>query len=175
MPLGTFAPGYYTATYDPPSAAGSSSTGATDLGLVDGVRRLRMRSSAQMVKADRYGDSEIDGIYRGANLSLMMTFKEWTSIIREVLWPYTATAGDMGQVGISGRLLTDLAGQLVLTALTGTPAATAGPATITFPKAILAPENDVEIIFGNEKRDIPVVFKIFPSDVSGTIRWFSVT
>lgn len=162
MALGTFAPGYYTCTYD-----------GNDLGLVEGVRRLRRRHRAQPIAADKYGDSMIDGVYRGGDCFLQMTFKEWTSAVRSALWPFDADFGDMGQCG---RLLSDLAKSLVLTVEANSPAATAGPSTVTASKVILAPENDVEIIFGNEQRDVPVLLQLLPYDYSGgRIVWFTVT
>lgn len=161
--LGTFAPGYYSMTY-----------GGLDCGLVEGVRQLRRRFSAQQIQTDVYGDSDVDGVYRGGNTFLMMTFKEWKApISTTILNPYHVT--DIGAMGLNGRLQTDLSAVIILTATASTPAATAGPVTLTASKAILAPDNDVEWLMGNEQRDVSVLFQLYPYDDSGTIRWFSVT
>lgn len=160
MALGDFAPGYYSMTYD-----------GDDMGLVEGVRRLRRRANAQMITTDKYG--LVDGVYKGGECFLAMTFKEWNADIQAALWPFGA---DIGEMGLNGRLLTGMAKAIVLTAEAGTPAATLGPATITANLAILAPENDVEVILGNEQRDVPVLFQLFPYEGSDEkIRWFSVT
>ena len=162
MALGTFAPGYYTCTWN-----------SNDLGLVNGVRRLRRRYRSQSIQADKFGDSQIDGVYRGGDVFLSMVFKEWTAAVRAALWPFDSDFGDMGQCG---RLLSDLAETLVLSVESGSPAATAGFASLQANLAILAPDNDVEIIFGNEQRDVPVLFQLFPYDVgSGRIAHFVTT
>lgn len=161
MALGDFAPGYYAMTYN-----------GNDTGLVKDTRRLRRRSRAAPITADKYGDSIIDGAYRGGDCFLLCTFIEWNANVRAVLWPFNADFGVMGQCG---RLMTDLAKEMVLTAEAGSPAATEGPATITASKAILAPENDVEVLFGNDSRDIPVLLQLYPYQDTSVIRWFATT
>jgi hypothetical protein len=166
----TFAMGHYSMTYDP-----VGSTGATNCGLVKGVRLLRGRHSYRMMTADQWGDTEIDGIYRGQNWSLQVTFKEWNAVVREAICPFAATAGDWGGLGTIGQLAAARGGPIVLTPVSGTPAATNGPTAITIQNAVLAPENDIDIILGNEERDIPVLFKIFPTVVSTVVRFFTLT
>jgi len=162
MAFGTFAPGYYAMTYD-----------GTDCGLVEGVRRLRRRAKGQPIVADKFGDTTLDGIYRGGDVFLQVTFKEWIAKVREIIWPYDSDFGDIGQCG---RLWSDLAKAIVLTAQSGSPAATAGPATITFNLALAAEENDIEIVLGNEQRDIPVLFRCLPYTISsGREAWFTVS
>lgn len=169
--LGSFMTGYYTMQWN------NGTVGApalADMGLVDGVRRLRRRRKGTPIMADKYGDSKIDGVYRGGDCFLAVTFKEWTSQIRSALWPFGADFGAMGQVG---RLEAGLSRQIVLTAEAGSLAAAAnGPATITADLALIAEENDIEIILGNEQRDIPVLFQLLPyADASSVVRWFSIT
>lgn len=178
MALGTFAPGAYTMTYAPPSGVAGYTGSPLSCGLIEGVRRLRRRPEAQTMQADQFGKSDIDAVYQGGNWALSMVFKEWTAAIRAILWPFggDASTPDWLALGTCGKLLTDLAGQIVLTAVTGTPAASNGPATLTFPKAIISPDTDQEIIMGNEPRDIPVVFKLFPYDAGGgVIKWGTQT
>ena len=148
-----------------------------NLGKIDQVRRLRRRMAAQLFQTDQYGDCDIDGVYRGGNVSLTMTFKEWTPQIRNVLWPADANFGD---VGIVGRMLTSMAGSLTLTPVAGTPAAALCPQSILIPYIQIAPENDQEFLMGNIVRDVPVVFKVFPFAVDDTanpvvVRWFTLT
>ena len=173
MSLGTFSFGPYTATYSPNTNAAGSGAGAVDLGLVEGVRRLRRAPAAKMLQSDYYGPgTDIEGIFQGGNCFLSMVFKEWKAINKYAIWPY---ATDIGAVGQVGRQLTDLAGILVLTAVNGTLAASNGPVTITANLAIIAPNTDVEILLGTDARDIPVTFQLLPYNASGTVRWFSVT
>lgn len=159
--LGTFAPGYYTMTI-----VGAS--GAADCGLVEGVRRLRRRSKWEPIKADQWGDTTIDGVYRGADVFLSMVFKEWKTPVKErILNMFSPT--DSGQVGEVGELITNFAKQIVLTAQAGSPAAAAGPATLTAAQAILAADNEIEILLGNLQRDVPIMFQLIPYVTSGEI------
>lgn len=176
MPFARFAAGPYTATYNTDSAPGDPAgkgQGARDLGLVAGVRRWRRQLEIHPVHGDAYGSSEIDGVYRGGQCYCLMTFKEWSDAVKDALWPFGSSFGAMGQVG---RLLTDLAGELVLTAVADTPAATNGPATLTFEKAILSPRENNDVVLGAEERDVPVMFRCYPY-VNGQndVVWFEET
>ena len=159
MPAGNFAPGYYEMTYD-----------GVSVGQVEGPKTLRRSVISQEISTDKFGP--VDGVYQGGECFLSLTFKEWKLPETLMIWPYGA---DFGAVGQLGRLLTDIAAPIVLTAQSGSPAATEGPATITAPLAILAPQNDISVIFGNVQRDVPILFKLYPSEVTGVQRWFSVT
>ncbi len=161
--FGNYAVGPYTGTWS-----------TNDVGEIEGVYRVQQSASAQDIRAGRYGDSVIDGVYRGGNVFVVATFKEWTANIRDMLWPF----GVMGLSGKVGRLMTDMAEILELTAITGTPAATHGFATITFPKAVFSPEHNQEIILGNEERNVPVVFRCYPEEVTdgdSALRWYTFT
>lgn len=176
MPIGTFSPGPYTATW-----AGASGqpggAGALDVGLVEGVDRFQRTAEAQDIRVDAYGETVVDGVYRGGQMFVLMTFKEWTDTVKALLWPFggTQVSPDFGAVGPVGSLMTNLAGILVLTAVTGTPAATNGPATINFGSAIISPGHNSEVILGSEERNVPVVFRCYPYDNSGTLVWFTET
>ena len=176
MPFATFAAGPYAATYDTDGAAGDPAgkgQGARDLGLVEGVRRWQRVLEARPVKSDAFGDGVIDGVYRGGQCFCLMTFKEWTDAVKDALWPFGAAFGEMGSVG---RLLTDLAGVLTLTAAADTPAAAAGPVTLTFGKAILSPGHNSQVVLGDVERDVPVVFRCFPYvNGQGKVTWFEET
>lgn len=164
MPLGTFAPGEYTMTY-----------GGAAVGIcTSGGKHLRLRHKGIRVDdTDTYGSTLIDGIYRGMACTLTCVFKEWNAGVKAAIWPASTTLN--GAVGVIGRLWSSMAASIVLTATTGTPAATNGPATLTAGKAILAEENDVDVLFGPDERDVPVVFNLLAYDDSGTIRLFAVT
>jgi len=163
MALGTFAPGYYTQTLD-----------GDDCGLVEGVRRLRRRFKWEPIRADKWGDTTIDGVYRGGDCFLSVVFKEWKDPVSTLIANMFVPA-DLGAVGEVGELITNFAKALVLTAQAGSPAAAAGPVTITASQAITAADNDMEFLLGNLQRDVPVLFQLIPYDDSGTLRWFSIT
>ena len=176
MPFATFASGPYTATYNVDAAPGDppgKGLGPRSLGLVEGVRRWQRTLQALPVRASAFGPTHIDGVYGGAQSFCEMTLKEWTTAVRDVLWPFGA---EFGRAGLVGRLLSDLAGELVLTAVPHTPAAGAGPATITFGKAILAPDFEVDIPLGPVERDVPVRFRCLPYvNGQGEVVWFEQT
>lgn len=164
MPLGVFRPGEYTMTYD-----------GSDVGMcTSGGKNVRYRRKVKPINdTDRYGLSTIDNINCGMDCFCTMTFKEWNDGVKKAIWPYGPNAFN-GLLGEIGELDSNTAKVIVLTAVAGTPAAAAGPATVTLHLAILAPENDVNVIFGIEETDVPVVFQILPADATG-IRFFTLT
>lgn len=164
MALGTFVPGHYAMTYN-----------SVSVGLVKADDyALRYRYHAQVIDGtSQYGDTPIDGVYRGQTVKLTVTFLEWTTATKKAIWPWDAGAGITGALGVIGRLKTDLAVSIVLTPEANSPAAAAG-GTFTASKGILAEENEIGILFGPRNRDMPVVFDLLPYDSSG-IRCFSIT
>lgn len=166
MPLGNFRPGRYNMTYD-----------GTDVGMAtSGGKNLRFRRKGKPINdTDFYGLTHIDAINCGIDVFLTTTFKEWNLGVKKAIYPY-GTANFDGTLTKIGHLDSDSAKVIVLTALAGTPAATLGPATLTAEKAILAIENDVNMIFGVEETDMPVVFQLLPYDSGGgAIKFFVLT
>ena len=162
MALGEFRPGHHDMTWK---------TNAVGLTTSDGFT-VRWRPSKRKINnTSLYGDSLIDGIYRGfGSVQLIVTFKEWNTHIRDIIWPY----GTLGIPGIVGRLDSDQAGAIVLTPQVGSPAATVGPASFTAEKAILSDQNDVSMLFGPVETDMPVIFDLMMYDDSGTEKFFSM-
>lgn len=174
MPLGTFAPGPYTMTYTPPTGAPGAGV-AQDPGLVEGVRVLSHTVEEIPIYTDLYGKTQIDGIYAGGNVLLKMTFKEWKTAVWNIIWPFHATSGAMGNVGQVGRINTNIGGSIALTPVANTPAAAAGPGSasqLIIPCAIVSPLNDRDVVLGCDQRDVPIVFKCFPLNNSGTVQWY---
>lgn len=120
-------------------------------------------------RSDAYGDTLIDTIVRGADWSLVCEAMEYKA------GPIAAVGqiASMGTLGIIGRLGSDIAQALVLTATAGTPAATT-PATLTASKALLAPNANPRILFNSELRRVPLRFALLPYDSSG-IKFFTMT
>lgn len=164
--LGTFGIGQYTAAIS-----------STDLGLTTSEGwKLRYRPAKKKINdTNLYGDTLIDGIYLGMEgVQLMTTFKEWKAGMLGTLWPYGAAAFD-GTLGTIGVLDSSLASTIVLTAVTGTPAATNGPVTLTCHQCILSPDNDIEVLLAPDERNVPVLFDLLLSNVSSTLRFFTKT
>jgi hypothetical protein len=169
MALGTFRPGEYQMTY-----------AGVNVGLItSGGEHLRFRPKKKKIDdTATYGDTLIDGIYRGLECRLQVTFKEWIAPVKQAIYPYSAAGapgGFDGTLGVIGRLDSDLAQQIVLTAVSGTPAALNGPATLTAAKAILSDANDIDMLFGPDETDLPVLFDLLLYDDAGTKRVFKLT
>lgn len=166
-----FAFGPYTATWN-----------ASALGLTDGPIRLQKSIFGQPIKCDRYGQTTVGGIYLGQDVFVSLIIKEWNSTIRGIIFNHSGGATGFGDAGLIGRPMEEtssgLSAQLVLTAVTGTPAATHGPATITAPRATLAEGQNLEFLLGNVERNIPLIFRLFPAETtggSGLMRFFTTT
>lgn len=162
-----FVAGQYTATYN------SKALGQT----ADGYR-LSHQVFKRMVTGDAGGDTPQDGIYRGMEVMLAFRLIEAAAAgVDELIYPYSATPGTPGTMGVIGR--TDVRGSanavtpgvmaksIVLTALAGTPAANDGPATITLPLAILAENFPVDILYAPDLREVPLRMRVYPTMATG--------
>ena len=163
-----YASGEYTATYN-----------AKALGNTQDGWRMEVTGGRKGVTVDKYGDMEVDGVYRGVNVFFECILKDWAqydtsagppavqSGMNDLWWPYSTT---FGRVGVVGRLevQSSMTAALVLTALAGTPAAVAtiGPLSITASKAILDADFARTVNFNSEDRSIPVRIRSYPFTVT---------
>lgn len=134
---------------------------------------IQLEPKEQMInRSDQFGDMLIDTIYRGADWYCQYESMEaWLNGVRTAMYPY----GALGTVGTIGRLGSDLAVNLVLTATTGTPAATS-PATLTANLTKLAPNSQPNMSFNSELRTVPTRLVFFPYDSGGgVIKHFTTT
>jgi hypothetical protein len=165
MALGVFIAGQYTGTYN------AVATGMTRQGYT-----LSQTSMGEMMdETDAYGASIIDWVYRGGNCFMDVEFREWKAGTKTPIWPYAAF-GILSSAALPiGRLASDVAQALVLTALANTPAATAAdPATLTASKALLAPNFDARILFDSRFRSVPIRLQLLPYVSTNTL-WFTTT
>lgn len=161
MALGTFIAGAYTGTIN------SVALGITD----EGFDLQWEPKHAPIEKSDVYGDMMIDAIYRGTNWFLQCEFLEYKAGPLAAAYPW----GAIGVQGIIGRLASDVATPLVMTATTGTPAV-ATPATFTATKTILAPGSNPHSQYTSRLRTMPVRLVLLPVDSGGgVIRNFTTT
>lgn len=99
-----------------------------------------------------------DGVYQGIDMVVRCILNEPDlSGVKALYWPYDSTLGDSG---IPGRLMTTMAGPLILTACAGTTAAS-DIAVITFSRAIIWTDRIVQK-YANVQRKIPVTIAILP-------------
>lgn len=172
MALGTFVAGRYSATYDPPGG-----TAAADVGLMEDGYDISARIAKEKIgETDAYGGSVIDAIYRGiAEVFIDALALEWKAGLLNAIMPY-ATLAPSGATyfgpGVIARLDSAVAGILIMTATSSTPAA-AAPASLTATYTII----DESIRWGlkSKLRKMPFRWQVYPYDDSGTIKYFTAT
>lgn len=117
------------------------------------------------------GKTLIDAVYQGADWHCQFVCLEYKAGSLTPFWPF----GNLGVMGIIGRLYYDMASALVLTSTVGTPAA-ATPATLTASKSILASGYSTQLVYGPIVRRVPIRLSLLPFDTgAGAIGWFSMT
>lgn len=166
MALGNFAAGPYTASHTPTLAgvAGSPET----INLTEDGWRSRVRILEDEIdRSDAYGRSLIDTVYAGCRGVVTCTFIEWRASMLKMTypWAYVLPTGATKWVVVNttaamGRLGSDNAGSLVLTAVANTPAATQGPATVTFGKIKAMANQDIEFYYGPGHRKYSMNFDL---------------
>lgn len=166
----TFIAGAYTATYDD-----------VTIGTTDGGFTLRYLVNKQLITPDSLGAIPQDAVYQGKEMFVLMNLIQSTDTSGTVLpkpklafWPYATTgsgatlAGDWGTPGVIGRtdVGSSIVQELVLTATAGTPAASS-PASVTFPRAIVAEDVPIRIpLQSSAIRNYEITMRIYP-DSSG--------
>lgn len=130
MPADTssFVAGHYTATYD------GDDIGTTEVGF-----EIRKSNYKEDIRIDDFGDTIVDGIYRGYNLRVQFQLSEWTAAGREKLQfiQDLDDAGTIGDMQFIGRTERYFSKALVLTPVADINVANL---TYTFPNCI--PEGD---------------------------------
>lgn len=153
--------GPYTSTHD-----------AAAFGFIENGFDLEFTADGKdLIVGDNLGGSIQDGVYRGGQCFISFTMMEYDiAEVKSMLWPY----GVLGEHGQVGRLDSNLASVLVLTAVAGTPAALE-PATLTANLAILAENFPVRLLLASRARRLPIRLRLYPFNDAGTIRWFKLT
>jgi hypothetical protein len=150
---GDFAVGPYEMTFN-----------GTSVGLLEGEIRHQQNVIGLPIRAGLYGQTIIDYILQGAGVFLVCTLKEWNAGSKAAMWQYGSTQGIVNEAGL--LMSASHAKQIVLTALSGTPAATEGPVTRTYPLAMLLPGHNLEIPMGAVERNVQLVFGVLPEPES---------
>lgn len=166
MALGTLIAGRYSATYN-----------AVDVGMTRQGHEVEVQLKQENIEeTDLFGLSFIDAIIRGGDAFYNAVFREYKAGSISVLTrPFGGTIGLMQNATYpAGRLFSDVAQALVLTATAGTPAA-AAPATLTASKALLAENYPVKIVFDSRLRELPVRMRLGPYLSTADYIWFSTT
>lgn len=146
---GDFGPGPYTVTWN-----------GNSIGLLEGVIRHQQSIVGLPIRASLYAQEVLDYILQGTGgIFAAMVLKEWNANTKAAMWPFGSTLGITNQ---RGRLFSEFAKALVLTAAPQTPAATEGPATRTYPLTVLLPGHNLDTPFGAVERHIPVIMVALP-------------
>jgi hypothetical protein len=131
----------------------------TSVGLMEGPIRTQQNIIGLPIRASVWGQHIIDYISQGGGHFIVFTVKEWMTGAKQCMWPFNASHG---VYPITGELLNAYAGAVVMTALTGTPANTVGPATRTYNLALLLPGHNIDVTFGPMERNVPIVMCVLP-------------
>ncbi len=176
MALGVFAAGPYSALATTPT----QSAGAVGL-LQDGWTVEWTILEEELDKTDAYARTLIETFHQGLRCFINAIFHEWKAVELRLLTPYAnmlPVAATRMDAGIPGTQGSDQASSIVLTALAGTPAATVGPVTATFPKVKQSGNVNVNALFGPEKRQTPYrghIFPLYSSGYVGGLNFWSAT
>lgn len=156
--------GRYSASY---GTAGAE----VSLGCLQNGVRLVQSVSKQVITCDTYGDSVVDAVYRGGNVSISLEGIEYEKAVAAV-WPYgdivSGTHPDIGHMGLVGRMdvASSLTQSLLLEAAQGTPANPTGvagsPFSIQVPYAMIDEGQRTELLLANMLRTVPLVFRCYP-------------
>lgn len=150
-----------------PSGPYSGTWNTADIGLFEGPIRLQKNLNGLPVRASQWGQSIIEFILQGAGCFGVIVLKEWTTNTKAFMWPFGA---DQGLVDEPGLLFSAYTKPLVLTALSGTPAATYGPVTRTYHNCAVLPGHNLDETFGPMERNIVVAVAVLPGPNSAGSR-----
>lgn len=157
---GSFPVGPYQATFATPLFSAGA---ATSIGLVEGPIRHQSNLIALPIRCSLYGQNIIDYINQGGGVFFVIVLKEWSTGSKGLMHSWSTV---MGTFPLTGTLLSPYFGQLVLTALAGTPAATVGPVTRTYPICGLLPGHNLDEALGPVERNIPLIGCALPQQYS---------
>jgi len=169
--------GRYAGAYTPPAG------GALSMGILndDGFELAATPKGEEINATDAYGLSLLDFVYRGADWRLRARAKEFAADLMKIVWPWGMGTGALSpRMGVIGRRGSDIAGSMVLTATTGTPAASSpGPASLTAGLCVASPNANMAMYFTSKARDVPAELVLLPYSDGGSptpnVIWFSVS
>jgi hypothetical protein len=142
----------------------------------EGSPGIEQRKFGQLIQGtDRWGDMPLGLIRRGSEAFWSGTLMEWAAPTVVAAWPDATTVTTMGVVAAVGADDYDFSQALVLTAQTGTPAATTGPATITASKAYLAENFPIRYFLDSMLRSLPMRMRLYPFIASSVTYHYTMT
>ena len=158
----------------------TATLGGVALGVVEDGFELDLTWSSEDIRGDNLGDTIQDGVHRGGSLyvnCVLENAKLATSSL-EAVWPYAATAGTQGEIGVIGSLYSVLAQILILTPIDAVNTLKGAGLVYTFGVAgplggvVPAPNVPISQLFAARLRKIPMRFLCLPYIVSSKNVWF---
>jgi hypothetical protein len=162
-----FVAGGYTSTWYPQRTDGAS--GGLALGQTAQGYRLSHNFFKRIITGDKRAQAPQDAVYQGAEMHIQFNLIEYLEAgIASIMWPY----GNYLSMGVVGRLDVQqgLTGCLILTAVTGTPAAATNfaPKALTLPRCMLSEGFPVELLMAPDLKEVPIRLRIYPADSADT-------
>lgn len=155
-----FVAGPYTATF-----------AASSIGTIEEGFDLETTPQKDLIAGSNLGTTVQDGAYLGGDVFISFTLMEPDlAAVASILWPY----GSLGAIGQVGRLDSNIAAALVLTAVAGTTAAD-GIASLTASRAILAENFPVRLLFAPRARRVPIRMRLYPFGSAGSETHYTTT
>lgn len=137
--------GAYSATYN------ALAVGNTEVGF-----RMSYSYKGRNINFDAVGEVPVDVIFAGISLTVDFVAQEYDAAAIDILrWPFNGIVGTIDPAGLS---MWQQAKPLILTGCTNG----VDPQTITFYKAILAPDYDLDIEFSHKERPLPIRLMVLP-------------
>lgn len=144
--------GAYTGSYN------ALAVGNTQIGF-----KTSYSYRARGIVFDAVGSTPVDMLFDGFDMKVSFVAQEWTAAaIDDLRWPFHAIPGELAPSGLS---LWTLAKPLLLTSCD---ALNTLPATILFPKAILAPDYNLDVDYNHLERPLPMQLVVLPVKKAGS-------
>ena len=159
------------------AGAYTSTFNAVALGLTNDGFTLTQDAKAELIQqSDQYGDSILDGIFRGGNAYVDCECKTFVAGSVTPFWPYGGgTLGVLSTTAVPvGAQLSTIAKALVLSVIASTSASGTTPQINTFTAslAILPPDANLKLLFTSKLRMVPLRFLLLPTLSSGVTTWW---
>lgn len=159
MPADTssFVAGHYTVTYN------AQDLGTTELGF--DIRPVYYKED---IRIDDFGDTIVDGIYRGYNLRISCQLSEWAAAGREIIqFPFDkfSDGAVLGTIQDVGKTLVFFAKQMVFT-----PVANINVNSLTYAFPLTVPEGDHGgWTFNTKLRRVTINMLVLPNRATGLL------
>jgi hypothetical protein len=177
MALEQWVSGAYVGTYKAPGGS------AQPIGLTNEGYELQFTPQGESIESsDIYGGALLDGVTRGHNASLKFTMKSFQrALTAGIIWQFTSNPLLLQSATYpAGRIMSSLAGEVVLTGQANTPAAAVDATpysnnvfganrVLTASLCILAPGSSINFLLDTRLRQLTLGLVLLPYAVSSNV------